>query len=315
MMMLKDAIETVLRKANRPLTVSDITKCVLGRGLWHTSGATPEATVSARLSTSVKKGEKRFVRTGTGEYAIYGWPGTVKSGSPKASLSNPAKCSEGKFRQKGGDSGYVYILTNPSFRKDWVKIGMTERPVNIRSKELDNTAVPLPFDIYATLKTEHRRKVENLLHGMIDDFDPNRRIRESREFFNINPETALRLLARAAEVFDEEENISREFNKPVAERKVVSKEQHQEAVFSKRAKPAVKGWGWNGKTQLAKLIARRGGNEGAFGGILQYFADKGSKVRKPCHPGSKWRKPLEDAGVKFDKNDYVIDWQCAKNPL
>ena len=72
---------------------------------------------------------------------------------------------------------------------------------------------------------------------------------------------------------------------------------------------------WNGKTQLAKLIARRGGNEGAFGGILQYFAEEGSKVRKPCHHNSKWRKPLEDAGVTFDKNDYVKDWQSAKNPL
>ena len=38
--------------------------------------------------------------------------------------------------------GYVYILTNPSFREDWVKIGKSSRPVDIRSKELDNTAVP-----------------------------------------------------------------------------------------------------------------------------------------------------------------------------
>ena len=29
--------------------------------------------------------------------------------------------------------GYVYILTNPSFREDWVKIGKTRRPVNVRS--------------------------------------------------------------------------------------------------------------------------------------------------------------------------------------
>jgi len=35
-----------------------------------------------------------------------------------------------------GKPGYVYILTNPSFRKDWVKIGKTARPVNTRSKEL-----------------------------------------------------------------------------------------------------------------------------------------------------------------------------------
>ena len=51
------------------------------------------------------------------------------------------------------EPGYVYILTNPSFREDWVKIGKSSRPVDVRSKELDNTAVPLPFEIYATMKT------------------------------------------------------------------------------------------------------------------------------------------------------------------
>lgn len=46
------------------------------------------------------------------------------------------------------DKGYVYILTNPSFKEDWIKIGKSSRPVDIRSKELDNTAVPLPFEIF-----------------------------------------------------------------------------------------------------------------------------------------------------------------------
>jgi len=40
------------------------------------------------------------------------------------------------------EPGYVYILTNPSFREDWVKIGKSARPVDVRSKELDNTVVP-----------------------------------------------------------------------------------------------------------------------------------------------------------------------------
>ena len=35
------------------------------------------------------------------------------------------------------EPGYVYILTNPSFREDWVKIGKSSRPVDVRSKELD----------------------------------------------------------------------------------------------------------------------------------------------------------------------------------
>ena len=64
--------------------------------------------------------------------------------------------------------GYVYILTNPSFREDWVKIGKSSRPVDIRSKELDNTAVPLPFQIYATLKTSKYSEVEKLIHNTID---------------------------------------------------------------------------------------------------------------------------------------------------
>lgn len=54
---------------------------------------------------------------------------------------------------KTKEPGYVYILTNPSFREDWVKIGKSSRPVDVRSKELDNTAVPLPFEIYATINT------------------------------------------------------------------------------------------------------------------------------------------------------------------
>ena len=67
---------------------------------------------------------------------------------------------------------------------------------------------------------------------------------------------------------------------------------------------------WQGKTQLAKLIARRGGNEGAYGGILHYFSK-----RAACGKDSKWRLPLEAAGLSFDANGYVVDWMVAKNPL
>ena len=80
------------------------------------------------------------------------------------------------------ESGYVYILTNPSFKEDWVKIGRSSRPVDVRSKELDNTAVPLPFEIYATLKTEKYVEAEKLIHRYIERFT-NLRIRDNREFF------------------------------------------------------------------------------------------------------------------------------------
>ena len=66
----------------------------------------------------------------------------------------------GKEKKPDKEPGYVYILTNPSFREDWVKIGKSSRPVNVRSKELDNTAVPLPFEIYATLRTVKYTKLQ-----------------------------------------------------------------------------------------------------------------------------------------------------------
>lgn len=55
------------------------------------------------------------------------------------------------------EPGYIYILThsafrrlhtckNPSSREEWVKIGKSSRPMDVRSKELANTAVPLPFE-------------------------------------------------------------------------------------------------------------------------------------------------------------------------
>lgn len=98
--------------------------------------------------------------------------------------------------------GYVYILTNPSFREDWVKIGKSCRPVDIRSKELDNTAVPLPFEIYATLETAKYEKVEKLIHKTIDRLT-DLRIRQNREFFNVHPAEALEILKDISSTLDD----------------------------------------------------------------------------------------------------------------
>jgi hypothetical protein len=99
------------------------------------------------------------------------------------------------------ETGYVYILTNPSFREDWVKIGKSSRPVDVRSKELDNTAVPLPFEIYATLKTSKYAKVEKQIHKQIDRLT-DLRIRQNREFFNIAPSVALDIMRDIADLLD-----------------------------------------------------------------------------------------------------------------
>ena len=102
------------------------------------------------------------------------------------------------------EAGFVYILTNPSFKEDWVKIGKSSRPVDIRSKELDNTAVPLPFEIYATLKTVKYEQVEKLIHKTIDRLT-DLRIRQNREFFNVSPAKALDILKDISTTLDDAE--------------------------------------------------------------------------------------------------------------
>lgn len=100
--------------------------------------------------------------------------------------------------------GYVYILTNPAFRENWVKIGKSSRPVDVRSKELDNTAVPLPFQIYATMCTVKYAEAEKLVHKYIERFT-NLRIRNNREFFNVKPEEALDIFYDVQLVIDDAE--------------------------------------------------------------------------------------------------------------
>lgn len=112
------------------------------------------------------------------------------------------------------EAGYVYILTNPSFREDWVKIGKSSRPVDVRSKELDNTAVPLPFEIYATLKTSKYAKVEKQIHKQIDRLT-DLRIRQNREFFNIAPSVALDIMRDMADLLDDAELYVYVEGKPV----------------------------------------------------------------------------------------------------
>lgn len=129
------------------------------------------------------------------------------------------------------DIGYVYILTNPSFREDWVKIGKSSRPVDVRSKELDNTAVPLPFEIFATMKTSKFNEVEKLVHKTIDRLT-DLRIRQNREFFNVDPKVALDIFRDIAQTVDDAVVTEYKDNKPI----VVHAEQEEEKIKIKSPK-------------------------------------------------------------------------------
>ena len=85
----------------------------------------------------------------------------------------------------------VYILTNESM-PEYVKIGFTTGEVTERIKQLDRTGVPLPFEVYYAANVENAAGEEKWLHSIFAD----RRARDSREFFKMNPEYAALALKR-----------------------------------------------------------------------------------------------------------------------
>ena len=133
---------------------------------------------------------------------------------------------------KNIEQGYVYILTNPSFKEDWVKIGKSSRPVDVRSKELDNTAVPLPFEIFATMKTCKYNEVEKLVHKTIDRLT-DLRIRQNREFFNVSPQMALEIFRDIAMTIDDAEVVLYHENKPIIDSNTVTAPQKREVKRSR----------------------------------------------------------------------------------
>lgn len=85
----------------------------------------------------------------------------------------------------------VYILTNESM-PEYIKIGFTHGNVQDRLKQLDRTGTPLPFEVYYAATVENAEKEEKWLHSIFAD----RRARDSREFFKMNPEYAALALKR-----------------------------------------------------------------------------------------------------------------------
>lgn len=110
------------------------------------------------------------------------------------------------------EPGYVYILTNESFREDWVKIGKTIDMAK-RLKSLNTTALPLPFKVYATIKTCKYEELEKIIHKQIDRLT-DLRINQSREFFNVHPAQALDIFLDQATALEDAEVVKYENGKP-----------------------------------------------------------------------------------------------------
>ena len=70
----REAIERVLSEEARPLHYSEISEFILSKGYYKTDGATPDATVNAQITSSIKhEGEKSpFFKVSRGTYTLRG---------------------------------------------------------------------------------------------------------------------------------------------------------------------------------------------------------------------------------------------------
>lgn len=96
-------------------------------------------------------------------------------------------------------SGYIYCLTIPRM-PGIVKIGYTAGSVEKRVKDLDNTSVVEPLQLYYAGKVRNPITIEKKIHEIYKEF----RIRPNREFFEVDPEQVKKViqLAEVASQFE-----------------------------------------------------------------------------------------------------------------
>lgn len=112
--------------------------------------------------------------------------------------------------QKKEKTGYIYVFTNPSFKKDnWIKIGFAENVEN-RIKTLSGTSVPFPYEEYCRYEVPYgKNKADKLIHEIIDKFNPKLRLSGKREFFEIDPWDVYDVLKAIAEMHGRLDKLTR----------------------------------------------------------------------------------------------------------
>ena len=102
--------------------------------------------------------------------------------------------------------GYIYILTNKSFRDNCIKIGYSV-DVERRVKDLSGSGLPYDYEIYCTYEIPASQKADKSLHRLIQMLNPNLRITPNREFFDISPELAYKMFEEMAAMHGREDKL------------------------------------------------------------------------------------------------------------
>ena len=100
------------------------------------------------------------------------------------------------------EKGYVFILTNESFRKNMILIGSSTLPIDDLIESMDIEELPTDHEIFATMHTEKYEKVEEIIQRQIDRLSC-KRYEEGYDFFILRPSEALEMLMDFAVLIDD----------------------------------------------------------------------------------------------------------------
>lgn len=103
------------------------------------------------------------------------------------------------MRKKANQNvGWLYILRNPAFRKNLLKIGKTSRYPTERAEELGRrTGLPDGFQLLHYIHVSDHHLAEQYAHQLL----ANQRYRPNREFFEVSLKQAVQVFDQVAESF------------------------------------------------------------------------------------------------------------------
>ena len=150
------AVSQVLHEATEPLHYEEITRRILDRGLWQTSGKTPAATVNAQLAMDIKRkgADSRFRRTGRGMFSLNSGPGPEPTPPPKPVSPRPSRPARVKTALSFTDAAQRVLEASdgqPMHYKEITALALTQKLIHTEGKTPDAT-------MYAQILTECKRR-------------------------------------------------------------------------------------------------------------------------------------------------------------
>lgn len=115
------------------------------------------------------------------------------------------------------ERGIIYILTNPMFREDVIKIGITKDLKQLGCE----TGVPCPFECYVAYEIDNYKQVEKIMHSIYRGVERHTdKEHKKKEFFQVHPSRADEVLSQLAELLNGKKVI-------IDNRKIYTLEQQQ----------------------------------------------------------------------------------------